>query len=660
MKRITRQVIWPFFFIIAAVFLLYLPILINFSLLLNRGNDLKEQFWPAFYYIKQNFLLHHEFPLWNTMWFAGMPLLPDPQFSIFYPPHILFVFLPINVAFLVSMFLHTILGATGMYVLARRGFSFCRSASIVATFIYTLNPKLAGYLEAGHPGLVDSMGWIPWATFAVIQLIKNPGVKWSVLLAISLAGIFYLHTVTFAIAVVATAITLVIGIYATRFQYHSIVFVVFAYLLTLGLTAITLLPQLNWMPYTTRFLLLQNPDVYPKWESIREFFFAVLIPWSQGLENSWDIDSEKWLTLGITPTLLALAGFWHLPKKLKIVLFLTCSTLLVITLNNGSPFYQLLIQQGWYALLRVSTRVWFIIIVITAVLAGYGFTKLQKKYNILIQLIVILFIIVESIVISWIRIYKPIPQQSKFVSSEVYTFLKNDSEQFRVFCTNRCISQKEAVQSGIELIEGYNTLQQKNYYNEFIQLSQQYWDRYTLALPPFEIYHFQKIQPYAHELADYNVKYVIAPYPLKDQGLKPLKQFGDYTVFLNTIYKSRAYFSDGTPAPITHYSPNLIRVDVTQHISDELILAEVYSSGWHAYLDGNEEISIQETKNALRQVRFTHDSSFIEFKYEPLSYQIGKLISGVTILFLLFITLTSQKKLRKVLNLTTLYKRKKY
>ena len=73
--------------------LVYLPILVNPELLLERGNDLQEQFWPVFYFVKQHLLEGGSLPLWINLFFSGMPLLPDPQAPLFYLPNIIFLFL---------------------------------------------------------------------------------------------------------------------------------------------------------------------------------------------------------------------------------------------------------------------------------------------------------------------------------------------------------------------------------------------------------------------------------------------------------------------------------------------------------------------------------------------------------------------------------------
>ncbi len=63
-----------------------------FDIILNRGNDLTEFFWPLLYYIKNQILTGNGIPLWITMFFSGTSLMPDPQNLFIYPLNIIFLF----------------------------------------------------------------------------------------------------------------------------------------------------------------------------------------------------------------------------------------------------------------------------------------------------------------------------------------------------------------------------------------------------------------------------------------------------------------------------------------------------------------------------------------------------------------------------------------
>lgn len=618
------------------VFIFYLPILTGVVNILERGNDLQEFFWPIFHFSKNQILENHTLPFWNNLIFSGSPLLPDPQSPLFYPPNIIFLFLSLGQGFIASFLLHTLLGGIGMYLCARQGFGFSKIASLFCASLYIVTPKLAGYLEAGHFGLVTSWAFLPFVILATLKLSKKPSFNWSILLGVGLAGIFYTHLLTFLISAVSVVVLWVFLLLARekgRLQNPLPFFL--SFVVTFGLIAITLLPQLRWIDHTTRLLLLSDRDVYPKWISTKEFLAAIFWPWSTINQT----DSEKVLALGAITGLLALFGFWHLKRRTKVVIVVPGAILLALSLNNASPLYSLLLSQDWYVLLRVATRIWFLPTLAVILLAGYGFHCLEKKTKKWAFLLATLSV-VELLALSWLRFSTPIPNQSKYAPREVYEFLQKDKERFRVFCLNRCLSQRDAARAGLELVEGYATLQQVNYYQYSMQLAQAFWKRYTLSIPPFEIYHFQELQPYPPTLADFNVKYVISPHELTKPWFILEEKIGQYLIYRNTIVQSRTYFlTDGTQpfgeAKILVYTPNKIIVDTSSKTSGQLVLAEVFSPGWTAFLDGEEETPIEEYQKIMRLVNLKQETRFVEFKYLPPGYKEGRVITIATLLFIL-------------------------
>lgn len=657
MEKILRLIkgdintINSFFFLFLVSLFSSLPFLINPRLVLNRNNDLENFFWPIFFYTKQRFLENGEIPLWNNLFFSGMPLISDPQSQIFYPPNIIFYLLPINFAFIVSIIFHILLGGIGILILTKKVFKFSSIASLFTASAYIMSPKISGYIEAGHFGLIESFAWVPFCIISLLKLVKNPSPFWSILLSVSLAGIFFAHTITFIITLVfALIIYIFLIFYFMKLHKKQIFYFTLGLMITFGLVAITLLPQLEWLPTTTRSLLLKFPDTYPKWQSFHEFIFSLLFPWKLGIAN---IDSEKWIAPGVTLSIFAFIGFLFINRTFKLLIFSTLIIIFLISLNNLSPIYPILYSKDFFILMRVETRFFFILHIIIILLAGFAFNTIYKRFskkNVIF--FILLFVFFELTTLSWSRLTIPVNTNLDAPPNEVYQFLKQDKERFRVFCITRCLSQKEAAINDLELVEGYNTIQQKNYFDYFIQLSQVYWNKYSLALPPFEIYLFREIQPYAPALSEYNIKYVISPYALKDKRLIFKKRFGRYFIYQNAIVLPRAYFtsndSKDKEAPIIKYSPNEITVDTKRHLSENLILSEVYSPGWKAYLNGKEETQINQTSNMLRVVKIKPATNSLDFRYQPESFLKGTVLTIFTIILICFLFLRQKLFLLKL------------
>ena len=204
LKAILKSNWFPYLAIFTVVVAYYTPILTNPSLILNRGNDLEEFFWPIFNYVKNSILTSSVVPLWNTLFLAGTPLLPDPQSPIFYVPNLIALILPLDTFFITSFVVHSTVAGVAMYLCSKDGFKFSKTTSLLLATLYIVTPKLAGYLEAGHIGLVYSYSWIPLILLSVIQIIRLPKTKDVILLGVSVALLYYSHLPT--LIVVGTTI----------------------------------------------------------------------------------------------------------------------------------------------------------------------------------------------------------------------------------------------------------------------------------------------------------------------------------------------------------------------------------------------------------------------------------------------------------------------
>ncbi|MDO8619136.1 MAG: hypothetical protein Q7R49_04320 [Candidatus Daviesbacteria bacterium] len=629
--------------------ILYIPIIFNPALILNRSNDLQDPFWPVFYYIKKE-VMHGVLPFWNNLFLSGTPLLPDPQFSLFYPLNFLFILLPINTAFIVYFIIHSFLAGIGMYFVGLKALNFSKPTCIIMAILYISTPKLSGYLESGHMGLFATFTWFPFILLSLLMIFKKTDLKWSLLLGFSMAGVFYTHTVAFILSL-AFSVSLFVALampFKNKRYTLQLIFIVAGLILTFGLIAITFLPQNEWLPQTTRFLLLQTRDVYPKWFSIKEFLQILLLPLTIGFQNIQNLDSEKWITTGSTTLFLAFVGFISAKHKYKILLASGFIALTLVALNNASPIYSMLIRIDWYVLMRVSTRVWFIVIISVVILAGFALEKI-KSTNLgrKVLPLVVTLAISEQLILSGVYLSKPVSVNLNPAPDSLYSYLKSDSEIFRVYCINRCLSQQKSAQNNLQLVEGYNTLVQKNYHEEAWQLTGAYWNYYTLSIPPAGTFTFEKPQPDPISLGDFNTKYVISQYKLINQNFSLEKKFNEYFVYKNNSFKTRAYFvnhndsSKFTKAPIIRYSPNEIIVDTSEKTSQQLTLSEVYSPGWNAYLDNKILTNVQEKPNRLRQVDILPDTKFVVFKYESQSFQTGLMITLSTLILVTLFTIKS-------------------
>lgn len=153
-----------------------------------------------------------------------------------------------------------------------------------------------------------------------------------------------------------------------------------------------------------------------------------------------------------------------------------------------------------------------------------------------------------------------------------------------------------------------------------------------------------------------NVKYVIAHKVINNRGLRLiLSDKGSFLYELTNTYP-RVYFSntkdkEGYYIPeqrdndvrIISYTPNKIELYVDVKKSERLILSEIYFPGWKAYID-SKEIQVENVNGIFRSIKLNSGRYKIKFVYDPLSFKLGVLMSGLTVALIIIVFLISKRQ----------------
>jgi hypothetical protein len=110
-------------------------------------------------------------PLWNPYQLCGIPWIATLQGGVFYPSHVLYVVLPLHVAFMASNVLHLVLIAVATAVLVRR-LGLGAAAALLAAVIFTLRGTIPSLLFA--PNHFEAIAWLPVGAIACIELVRRP------------------------------------------------------------------------------------------------------------------------------------------------------------------------------------------------------------------------------------------------------------------------------------------------------------------------------------------------------------------------------------------------------------------------------------------------------------------------------------------------------
>lgn len=614
------------------------------NLLLERGNDLTSFFWPSAYFIKESILKFHAFPLWQPMFFSGMPLLGDPQNLSFYLPNFLFLILPISTAFMLLLFSHLIFAGLVTYLLLKNIFKTSSFAALITAIAFVLSPKIFSHLEAGHYTILVAFSWLPLLFLFLLKFIKRPTLKKSLLLAIILTIIFLNHANIFYFSFLFMVLWILFE------QPKALKLLPFLILFFLGFSSFQLLPQLELGNFSNRRDMTFNDVAQPLW-SFKLFFQSLFFPYLYGLKK---FTTESLLFPGLVVSFFSFLGFFQLKKRLRLLFLFWIIFSLLYSLGARIPFF--IFFYKYFPLtkfMRTTTRLWIISIFLITLMAGLGldwvFKKFKKKQRWSYLLGILL--IFELIVIDFSLINKKNPGTGAKSSDKVYQFLEKDPGKFRLYCTTDCLDFKEAVKIGKASLGGNNPVQLRDYIKFLSKAAGYQYNKYIPILPPYEVFS-TKPQPNAELMGLLNTKYILSPYPLSDQSFILKEKIKDIYIYENTKALGQAFLKEERsiiPLDLNYYSANKITVKLNPQDRGELILSEIFYPGWESDVDGK-KVTVQKKFEILRSINIEKGSKEAVFIYSPKSFKIGLAITLLTILFSIFL-LRNQRKNKQGLKL---------
>jgi hypothetical protein len=113
-------------------------------------------------------------PIWNDLWGYGFPGLAESQMGVFYPVHIiLYRWFDAEIAYVVSLVVHTLWGSLGTFWAGRR-IGISAPGSALAAFAWST----CGFflIHLAHPWGYTTGCWMPWA-WGLAWCILAPGGK---------------------------------------------------------------------------------------------------------------------------------------------------------------------------------------------------------------------------------------------------------------------------------------------------------------------------------------------------------------------------------------------------------------------------------------------------------------------------------------------------
>jgi succinate dehydrogenase hydrophobic anchor subunit len=550
-------------------------------------------------------------------------------------------------------------------------------------------PKMVGYLAGGQVSSIFALAWLPWLMIIAQDLIDKLTPRSAIRSAAVLAVIILIDIRWGFFCALFAGVYFVTNI--SRINFKKIIKVSLLWVIATVLnSAILILPLIQFMQLSRRAgLSTQDVGLF----SIElSSLLGVIAP-------QIGVNYEQLIYFGILPLILM---FFAFSKKYQFWILSACFCLLY-SLGENTFFFPLVNKIfPFLTWLRVPSRAWFFLVFSVIVLSSIGLHQVlaknysktfKKKFTVVIVVFctfAVLFAIgmriifgyipsgiqfmaimipISMILVFWlltdkknreIQIFvlfiivigdlmainntilksRPLPEKSNLVE-----WLENQPGLFRVYSPSYSFPMPNTLQQA----NGVNPMHLATY-AEFIKSASNYSSGpYSVSLPDVYIDNHTPEElvlaaqyPDTELLGLLNVKYLASNFELKSTNLQLLDRYDNHYLYENKAYRERIWYEAGK-VDLEKWSPNEIRI-LTEGNAGKLILSEVYYPGWKAWIDG-EEVEINREYEILRSVEIDSGSHEIVFKFLPISFFLGMVLSLVGWLAFFFLEIFYRSKL---------------
>jgi hypothetical protein len=319
---------------------------------------------------------HRVFPLWNPYSFLGTPFQATPSNALFYPLTVLYYLLPTTVAWTLNWLLRPLLA--GLFASwFGRTIGMTRSGALLAGVGYAFSSFMVVWQGWPH---ADSALWLPLVFVAVEKLGVAPSLKRALGLAAACSLTFLGgHPGVALYAVIAAMLfalyrILLPEVRQERFKRGRVVLlIVVAGMITIALTAVQLLPMLEWVQHTYR-----SPDFNRAWSLNGEDAVGFFCRDIRRVVNYAGLRVPEHATYaGIVTLVLAFLAF--MGERRRMSGFFLLLTLFALSIIFGwGPGYWL---SSRTPALKAFNNIRFIVLTCfsVSVLAGIGLSALQER-----------------------------------------------------------------------------------------------------------------------------------------------------------------------------------------------------------------------------------------------------------------------------------------
>lgn len=367
-----------------------------------------------------------EFPSWNPYDSSGQPLAANPYFAVFYPGQIL-LFLPdALVGLRLTIVLHILIAALGMFALLR-----ALNTSVYAAVFGSLAFALGGLLlsTANLLPYLYGTSWTPWVALAVYQLVEEPTRKR-----------FAFAAIAFAIQMLAgePMTVLMCGLAAAAYAMwrkgvRSVGIVALVGIAAVAIAAVQAIPAIDLVRDTARaqgFTFEQAARLSTPPIKLAELLIpSALGPAKNHAALYWGTAKYGWLDpfylsiyFGLLPISLIIAGIAVRQSGWRIVV--GCATVAaLLAFGSHTPLLRILYKAGALSIFRYPEKFLLFVIFPLTLFAAFAFDRALEDRRRMMSIAAIVASVVAAIcvILAFVSLSSSYPEYfARFWGIEVH------------------------------------------------------------------------------------------------------------------------------------------------------------------------------------------------------------------------------------------------
>jgi hypothetical protein len=320
-------------------------------------------------------------PLWNPFVLCGTPFAAYPESGLFYPPNLIFLFLPVAAAINLSFFLHLFLLALFQYAYLKK-LGLGALPALLGASSLSLSAPVILHVHAGHLSNVCALSWVP-LVFLCLEDFRRRRRILSAALAGGLCGLqllsghvqYVYYTLLLGVLYLVCDLALEFPSWrgkVPRWLAGAAVFFIFA----AGFSSVQSLPAAE----VSRESFRKSADIawsanfsLPPLNLLTFFLPDALGDSVRGLYWGQYYFWEMCAYLGIAPLLLALAGIFIRRDRMILRFFILAVLAVLLALGASTPLFPFLHRfLPGFGLFRGSAKLLFFAAFFISVLSAVG------------------------------------------------------------------------------------------------------------------------------------------------------------------------------------------------------------------------------------------------------------------------------------------------